>query len=351
MSKNQCSIADKIRHKLHGTILQMIASRWSNYRCLYPSYRHYLKTENVLCIEKTVDCSNHYISETPNSGAGIGHQLANWITGYWLAHQLGIKYAYSPFPSYEWDHFLGFGEGEVYTQDLLKNRKYRKVLLPPFSTNQPSDLKMISNIISSYSGEKVVFFTEQDTVYMEQFGVAEKISKKFFDSPARIEDQVIYNDNEFNIAVHIRRGDIHKNLGDIDDDSVERWLDNSYYYRVLRLLFHNITFPRVPVVYIFSQEEEKNLREFGEFKEYGKVKFCLDMSARDSFLHMVKADLLITSKSSFSYKPALISRGIRVCPKKFWHGYPKDAQWILVDDNGNITSEQIQQLKQQIMSQ
>ena len=60
------------------------------------------------------------------------------------------------------------------------------------------------------------------------------------------------------------------------------------------------------------------------------------MSAQDSFLHMVYADLLITSKSSFSYKPALLSNGIKVCPKYFWHGYPDTEDWILCDNNGNL---------------
>jgi hypothetical protein len=61
------------------------------------------------------------------------------------------------------------------------------------------------------------------------------------------------------------------------------------------------------------------------------------MSANESFLHMVHADCLITSKSSFSYKPALLSNGIKICPKKFWHGYPNSSDWILVDENGNFS--------------
>jgi hypothetical protein len=49
---------------------------------------------------------------------------------------------------------------------------------------------------------------------------------------------------------------------------------------------------------------------------------------------MVNADLLITSKSSFSYKPALLSNGIKVCPKNFWHRYPDKLDFILVADDG-----------------
>ena len=56
--------------------------------------------------------------------------------------------------------------------------------------------------------------------------------------------------------------------------------------------------------------------------------YCL----RNTFLHFVYADLLITSKSSFSYKAALINRGIKLCPKQFWHKYPKNNKnWVLID--------------------
>jgi hypothetical protein len=55
------------------------------------------------------------------------------------------------------------------------------------------------------------------------------------------------------------------------------------------------------------------------------------------------ADLLITSKSSFSYKPALLSKGLKVCPKDFWHGYPDTSDWILVDEKGSFYKEIIMQ--------
>lgn len=59
------------------------------------------------------------------------------------------------------------------------------------------------------------------------------------------------------------------------------------------------------------------------------------MGAQASFLHMVYADALIMSKSSFSYKPALLNRGIKFCPADFWHGYPKTTDWILLDEEGD----------------
>jgi hypothetical protein len=57
---------------------------------------------------------------------------------------------------------------------------------------------------------------------------------------------------------------------------------------------------------------------------------------------MVYADLLITSKSSFSYKPALLNKGIKLCPKKFWHDYPSMEDWVLADENGNFDLKKLE---------
>ena len=71
----------------------------------------------------------------------------------------------------------------------------------------------------------------------------------------------------------------------------------------------------------------------------------MDMGAQASFLHMVYADVLITSKSSFSYKPALLNHGIKVCPENFWHGYPDSNDWVMVDNHGNVKWKATTQLR------
>ena len=88
---------------------------------------------------------------------------------------------------------------------------------------------------------------------------------------------------------------------------------------------------------MFSQGNEEN---FFEFNEFPNIHFCLDMGAQESFLHMVYADALITSKSSFSYKPALLSRGIKFVPENFWHGYPKSKDWILLNEEGRLLKDE-----------
>ena len=142
---------------------------------------------------------------------------------------------------------------------------------------------------------------------------------------------MIYDNNNFNIAVHIRRGDIVQNLNEQNNNITMRFQDNAYFINALKMALDYCKDKGNIHIYLFSQGTES---EFLEFKEFQNVHFCLDRGAQESFLHMVYADALITSKSSFSYKPALLNRGIKFVPKDFWHGYHQNKNWIFLDDKG-----------------
>jgi hypothetical protein len=106
--------------------------------------------------------------------------------------------------------------------------------------------------------------------------------------------------------------------------------------KVLENVLNGIETSKPKAIYLFSEGVDS---DFSEFEQFYNLHFCLDMNAQDSFLHMVNADLLITSKSSFSYKPALLNRNIKVCPRDFWHGYPNGDDWIMVNEDGSLNSE------------
>ena len=285
-------------------------------------------------LNKKVSESSHknYYSARPNQGAGIGHQIANWIAGYWFAKKFDLQFAHSPFSTKTWDTFLGFGLAEVKVSDLLTSG-YKKVKLPLFDENNLVELELQKRIIESYSNRKIVFIAEQDQSYKDQFGVINKIKSSFFNSPSRINDSLIYVKENYNIAVHIRRGDIVGAVKNKDSNLSIRWISNEYFINVLQNVIKKISVSKPFHIYIYS---EGVISDFSEFSRFPNIHFCLDMDSEDSFLHLVYADLLITSKSSFSYKPALLSNGIKVCPVNFWHGYPTDNNWILADDEGNL---------------
>lgn len=292
------------------------------YPFIYRSYWHYR------FFAKRGDNDNIYYAARPNPGAGIGHQLANWIAGYWYAKEFGIRFAHLPFSSDAWEHFLGFGYGDVSVKEL-KGKGYKVRRLPLFNQNSKAEFELNRQIINSYGSQRVVFVAEQDQFYKDQYGVIDDIKRKFYGAQSRIGQTLKFSTDNFNVAIHVRRGDIMNDSS--NPNLVMRYLSNDYFERVLRGVVNNLKSTKPIHIYFFSQGVES---DYPEFAQYDNLHWCMDMGAQESFLHMVYADLLITSKSSFSYKPALLNNGIKVCPRNFWHGYPSTLDWILVDNEG-----------------
>lgn len=326
------NIFSKIHRKI-WRFLVLKARNKSIYPYLYRSYWHYLfhaknDKNNTTC----------YYTARPNPGAGIGHQIANWIAGLWYAHQFHLKFAHTPFSTPQWDEFLGFGVGEKTVMEL-KKEGYKTRRLPLFNENKAKEIKLNFQIIQSYNGKKIIFVAEQDQFYQNQYGVINELKHKFYSAPARKNDQLIYSKENFNIAIHVRRGDI---MADPTNPNLAmRYLSNDYFEKVLQQVIKNIKTNKPIHIYFFSQGSPN---DYPEFAQYSNLHWCLDMNAQNSFLHFVYADLLITSKSSFSYKPALLNNGVKVCPKNFWHGYPNDNKWILCNNDGSFDANELKRL-------
>ncbi len=307
------------------------------YPYLYRSFWHYK-------LHKTGSSYNAtcYFAARPNPGAGIGHQLANWIAGYWFAQLFELKFAHIPFSTLRWEAFLGFGEDEEKVKELIA-KGYKAKKIPLFHEDNKLEVAFTKAIIQSYSGKKVVFIAEQDQFYKNQYGVINDIKRKFNHSSVRQTDQILYEPTHFNIAVHVRRTVVigNKIILENDDAKAMRWLSNDYYEKVLKQVVENIQISKSISIYLFSTGKPE---EFAEFSKYGNVHFCSDMNEYTSFLHLIRADLLITSKSSFSYKPALLSDGIKVCPRNFWHSYPKTKDWILVENDGTFDTKSLNKI-------
>ena len=326
MRKDIKNVAEILRQKV------VLKKDRTSRKYLYPSYWKGKMSKSSI-YNTTEDM---FFAARPNVGAGIGHQLANWIAGYWYAKEFGLKFAHIPFADRKWEDFFGFYQNELLFADLV-NRGYRVVRLPIFDEHKEDEVQSIKKIISAYKGKKVVFLAEQDQFYQDQCGVIQDIQKKFYSCKARNNETLIYDNKAFNIAVHVRRGDIVQLPGENKEGLTKRFQGNEYFVTALETALDMLKDKENIHIYLFSQGKEEDYPEFRKFKN---LHFCLDMGAKESFLHMVHADALITSKSSFSYKPALLNTGIKFSPKNFWHGYPEDPNWIMLDENGHQIIEE-----------
>lgn len=323
----------RLRRKIrwyYTTIFQKKQRLW-----MYPSWRHYKRYKKKA--DKLINVQDYakgmYITKRVHPTAGIGDQLASWNSGLYYAGFFGLEYAATRLYPKEWEQFLGLNEVGITEEELIHERHYKSVWIPLFDEKDAESLERTRKIIASYAGKKVVFLLELDQIYSAQCGVAEELSKRFENAEKRKEDKLLYKTGEMNIACHVRRGDIMAGLKNGDPSLAKRYLTNDYYVKALRIAVKKAKeLQRAYHIYVFSQGEAADFKEFSEFEN---VTFCLDMGAQQSFLHMVRADILITSKSSFSYKPALINKGIKICPADFWHAYPSNETWILLDNDGN----------------
>lgn len=334
--KRSSIIIDKVYRKLYRIFFRELGI--GKCKFLYRSYRHYCAGKSKKCEpDKTL-----YLTAKPNRGAGIGHQMDGWMAGYYWAVYFNIKYAYSPFPDAKWNQVLGLGENLVSAEELIKKYGYKKRNLPYFKMDNPVEVEEIKAIIKSHTGGKYVFCLALDQFCDSQYEISQDIKELYRKAQARETDNRFYSKNDFNIMIHIRRGDIINKNGKIPEEYKQRWLNNEYYINVLNKILPLIPRERQIKIYLFSQGKRE---DFSEFNKYREIKYCLDISEQDTFVALTNADILITGKSSFSYDAALLSGGIKICPENFWCSYPDWEEWILAGDNGELELWQLERVK------
>lgn len=107
------------------------------------------------------------------------------------------------------------------------------------------------------------------------------------------------------IAIHIRRGDVGENYK-------KRFTSNKEYVELIDKLTK--LYPDYKIT-IFSEGNEDNFKEL----KRENVSFCLNINITETFHSLVKAKILIISKSSFSYSAALLNENLVYYIFPFWH--------------------------------
>jgi len=130
-------------------------------------------------------------------------------------------------------------------------------------------------------------------------------------------DKKYFKNDKINVAVHIRR----QNNNDYNNfDPSLRSLPDTKYLNII-----NIIRNRHKTNLLFHIYSQGNITDFDKFKNEDVV-LHIDTDIEDTFIGLVAADILITSKSSFSYVAALLSNGI-IYYNPFWH--PPLNKWII----------------------
>lgn len=143
-----------------------------------------------------------------------------------------------------------------------------------------------------------------------------------------------YEKKNFIISLHIRRGDVNKNI-------TRRYTNDEVYINVLKKIIKTKKIKNYEI-HIFSEKKFNGNIEI--YKQFENVKFHLEehngknelTNVFNDILFMINSDYLICSKSSFSYISALLNiNGNVYHNNNFWNN-PLDSFEIYDDNTGNI---------------
>lgn len=130
-------------------------------------------------------------------------------------------------------------------------------------------------------------------------------------------DKNYFKNNKFNISLHIRRPNSHDNR--IDGTNTCDY----YYLNIINHIREKYKNDKDILFHIYSQG---NIKNFECYINYDVI-LHIDEELTSTFTGLVASDILVTSKSSFSYIAAFLTDG-EVYYLPFWH--PPKKNWIVL---------------------
>lgn len=240
---------------------------------------------------------------------GGGAQLHACISTIVFANSMGIRYHHTPLikvehnynndPLWEakWENYLDLTN--LYSP-RLNNQDYL------FVDNYHSIVDKIYEAITSKNdlNIRVLYCHGYSDGHPQEFvDVLDNIRNHFF---LRRNPQLVYSPFDFNIAIHMRRGDV----------TINRWTERYTSSQCIQALINHLRFyfrKARPRFYIFSYSDDDDLK----ILEDEDVRLFVDMNVFSVMDHLAYADCLVMAKSSMSYVAGMLNRGL-VLYQPFW---------------------------------
>jgi hypothetical protein len=232
---------------------------------------------------------------------GFGAQFQTVIYGIIITETTGNKYVHSPIKTME--HNYNNDPTFLKKIDELMNISSNYTCIQDIETNEPLKIWTISELIGTFERNMNLFLNSDSFIRVKECFWKNK-NKNFF------------NNNKYNVAVHIRRPNKHDNRIEGANEALE------YYFNIIRKI-RNQNINKQVMFHIYSQNEQS---DYDHLDIQEDICFHLNESLSDTFIGLVAADALVTSGSSLSYTAALLSEG-EIYYKPFWH--PPRENWIV----------------------
>jgi hypothetical protein len=278
---------------------------------------------------------------------GAGAQALSIISVQLFAQDCGFTYVHSPFkkiehnywndPDWEaqWEDFLGLGVGETSCEQI--------------NISQLHSMKLAGiSEIPTRSNSCVLYTVPHAHEYANLFPnaylkILNKLSAKYT-SKSKLSYST-YSTDKYYIAVHVRRGDINSN----GEFSI-RYTTNTSIIHMIECLIDNLKISGISAsmlsLSIFSQGDRCDFSSILEEFEEVSIDLHLDESPFATIHGLVEADILVMSKSTFSYLAALLSPGLKIYDR-FYHPPIKD--WLVWDERKGFSNKEFQRKLNSIM--
>lgn len=229
----------------------------------------------------TLASHKHVVITTNEKTDGFGAQVQQIITNFVYADLHNLEFCYRPFKKME--HNYDNDPAYIIKKEFLLN------FIGNFLTIDEAVKKGYHIISDNF----IPFFDAH--VYAVEAPLSKL--KKIFRANKNIENY--FNNENLNIAVHIRRPNPH-----------DSWIygtdvPNDIYVNVINKLRTKYS-SQNPLFHVYSQGDSNNFSMY----EAPDVIFHLNESVEDTYQGMVFADVLVTGKSSISYTAGYLSDGI-----------------------------------------
>ena len=291
-----------------------------NYKQVYPNPPH-IRVLGILNygLQKQRKVKNCFIT-CKGKRDGAGAQIQAVMSSILFSRYFGITYVHTPFSNIahnpdketqweeKWESFANLGANETCV-DQISSAGLKKV-----NRTYPETIWKTDGHLFIVKHCHAFADQEPDRYNL----IIDELIARYEAKPKKI--PIFGNPSSFNIAVHLRRGDVT-----IDNKESFRYSPNDYSVRVVKQVLSVLRGLGISAtVHVYSQGRNSDFADF----EPLRVSLHINESPFVTFHNLVKADMLIMAKSSFSYAPALLSRGVKIY-EPFWHA--PLSHWITTD--------------------
>lgn len=278
---------------------------------------------------------NHcYVTAIPNTRAGIGHTLSEYITGRIWAHKAGVTYAHCQLVE-PWESIMHF-QGDAPTLRELKKRGIKTFKMPRHPSDpEKLDYKEITAKWASLAKEGPVCFVLGDGQNAYDIAYPSRELRQLYRSHPDFEKRLdVRVKDKINVSVHVRRRNqadmLNPSVHDVNSPAYRaRYLEGDYFLSLCRIIEEVLGADEVQFN-LFSQGDPE---AFSDFKVLKNLRLCLETDQYETFHNLTLSDILIVSPSSFSFKAGMLCPGLKFAKYPWWHEVPEDDEWIRVGED------------------